>query len=203
MHQWNRAFGDSSIILIAITMAVGPLSRLSAAFKALLPWRRELGIYSIIFAGIHTAIILVGWVEWDLILLFGYAIHPLTQQYVMLQHGFGLSNSIGIVALLYGTVLAGTSNNWSLRKLGTSVWKFVQQGAYVLWILVVVHTAYFVYLHFQTFHVATIPPNWTQIPLAVLVTAVLGLQIAAFLKTWARRQRGGNRPETELMAESS
>jgi len=55
MHQWNRAFGDSSIILIAITMAVGPLSRLSAAFKALLPWRRELGIYSIIFAGIHTA----------------------------------------------------------------------------------------------------------------------------------------------------
>lgn len=203
MHRWNRAFGDASIVLIAAAMAVGPLSRISPKFRFLLPWRRELGIYSVILAGIHTVIILAGWIEWDFVLLFGYAIHPATGTYVMLQQGFGLSNAIGIVALLYGLVLAATSNDLSMRKLGSSVWKFVQQGAYVLWILVVAHTAYFVYLHFQTFHVNAPPPNWAQIPMIILVGSVLALQFAAFLKTWSRRQRSDNRPDSGMLAESS
>lgn len=192
MHRWNRAAGDMSVVLVSFSMAIGPLARLWPRFRSAIPWRREFGIYGVVLAAIHTAIILGGWVEWDLVRLFGYQLHPSTGLYVMLQHGFGLANTIGIVALVYGTVLALSSNDWSRRLLGGGVWKFLQQGAYVLWMLILVHTAYFLYLHFQDFHRAVPDPNWAQTPFVGLVALVALLQLAAFLKTW-RVKQGGRR----------
>ncbi len=183
MHRWNRAIGDMSFILIAISMAVGPLSRLVKFPINITGWRRELGIYGVILAIIHTAIILVGWVNWDFMRLFGFELHP-EGMYVMLQHGFGLANAIGIIALFYGIVLAISSNNVSQRFLSGTVWKFLQQSSYVLWMLIVVHTAYFLFMHFLDFHKATPEPNWAQVPFLVLVSIVLLLQFLAFLKTW-------------------
>jgi sulfoxide reductase heme-binding subunit YedZ len=106
----------------------------------------------------------------------------------MFQHGFGLANIIGIIALVYGTVLAFASSDWSQRFLGGSVWKFLQQGAYVLWMLIIVHTAYFIYLHFQDFHKQVPDPNWAQIPFAVTVAVVVLLQLTAFMKTWKSKK---------------
>jgi len=189
MHRWNRALGDASLILISFSMVFGPLARLWPQFRRFIPYRREFGIYGVLLAVAHTVIILDGWVEWNLIRIFGYELHPQTGIYVMLQHGFGLANVIGIVCLVYGFVLALSSSNWSQRLLGGQVWKFLQQGAYVLWILIVIHTAYFLYLHFQDFHRKTPDPNWAQIPFAVLVGVVALLQLAAFVKTW-REKRG-------------
>ena len=133
MHRYNRALGDLSLLLIVAAMAIGPLARLSSApfLRKLMPYRRELGIYAVLAATVHTIIILIGWVELDFARLFGFEYHPQLQRYVMLQHGFALANVVGIAALLYGFVLAGTSNNSSQRVLGTSVWKYIQQGAYV------------------------------------------------------------------------
>ena len=184
MHRWNRAIGDMSLVMVALAMSIGPLARLWRSFRVVVPWRRELGIYAVVLAIIHTVIILNAWIEWDLIQLFGYQIHPVTGNYVMTQHGFGLANSIGIVALFYAVSLALTSNDWSQKKLGRMVWKFLQQGSYVYWILIVIHTAYFLYLHFQDFHRRVPDPNWVQIPFAILVLLVLSLQFFAFLKTW-------------------
>jgi len=191
MHRWNRAIGDMSVILVALSMSIGPLARLWAPFRVTVPWRRELGIYSVLLAVAHTVIILAGWVEWDLVRLFGYQFNPVSGNYVMVQHGFGLSNVIGIVALVYGIVLALASNDWSQRLLGGSVWKFLQQGAYVLWMLILIHTAYFLYLHFQDYHRAVPDPNWAQIPFIGLVALVTLLQLSAFVKTW--RSRRGSR----------
>ena len=140
---------------------------------------------------VHTVIILAGWVEWDLIRIFGYELHPLTGKYVMFQHGFALANIIGIIGVVYGIVLAVASNDWSQRLLSGSVWKFLQQSAYVMWMLIVVHTAYFMYLHFQDFHRKVPDPNWAQLPFAGLVAFVTLLQLAAFLKTWKARQGAG------------
>jgi len=189
MHRWNRAVGDMSLVLIALSMGIGPLARLWAGARAALPWRREFGIYGVLLLIIHTAIILAGWVEWDFARLFGYEIHPTTGQYVMLQQGFGLANAIGIIGLLYGVVLALASNDWSQRLFGGGSWKFLQQGAYVMWMLIVVHTAYFLYLHFQDFHRRIPDPNWAQVPFAALVALITALQLLAFVKTW-RSKRG-------------
>ncbi len=205
MHRWNRAVGDMSLVLVALSMSIGPLARLWAVFRTAIPWRRELGIYGVLLGIVHTAIILVGWVNWDLMRLFGFELLPQTGSYVMLQHGFGLANVIGILALVYGIVLALVSNDWSQRLLSGSVWKFLQQGAYVLWMLIVIHTAYFLYIHFLDFHRNLPEPNWAQIPFIGLVTLVTLLQSAAFLKTW-RSKRGPRRkptswgPKTEVAA---
>lgn len=198
MHRWNRALGDMSLVMVALSLSIGPLARLWKTFRPAIPWRREIGIYGVLLGAVHTVVILDGWVEWDLIRLFGYEMHPQTGLYVMLQHGFGLANAIGILALLYGTVLALSSNDWSQRLLSGSIWKFLQQGAYVLWMLIVIHTAYFLYLHFQDFHRKVPDPNWAQIPFAVLVGLVILLQLAAFLKTWRTRRNSRRTPASRM-----
>ncbi len=190
MHRWNRAIGDVSLVLVAVSMAIGPLSRLFPVFRTAVPWRREFGIHGVLLGTAHAVIILVGWVNFDLMRLFGYEVHPVTGEYVMLQHGFALANVLGIAALLYAFVLAATSNNWSQRLLGGSVWKFVQQGTYVFWMLSVTHTAYFLFLHFQDFHRAVPEPNWVRMPFVGLVLTVIALQLAASMKTW--RLKSGN-----------
>ncbi len=187
MHRWNRAVGDMSFVMVALSMATGPLSRLIPVFRKLIPFRRELGIYGIILAAIHTMIILIGWVNWDFWRLFGFELHP-AGVYVMVQQGFGMANVIGIIALVYGLVLALSSSNWSQRLLGASVWKFLQQSAYVMWMLIVVHTAYFLYFHFLDYHRNTPEPNSMQIPFAIMVSTIMLLQLAAFLKTWKLRR---------------
>lgn len=189
MHKWNRAFGDASLLLVAMAMAIGPLSRLWTRATLLLPWRREFGIWAVVAGGVHTVIILAGWVEWDLPRLFGFIMIPEANRYVMFEKGFGLGNVIGIAALLYGFILAMTSNDWSQRYLGLPVWKFVQQATYVLWVLIVAHTAYFLYIHFLDFHRQTPEPNMFQWPFVVLVGTVMSLQIAATWRTWKLRQR--------------
>ncbi len=192
MHRWNRAVGDMSLVLVALAMALGPMSRLWRSSARVLPYRRELGIYAILLALIHAAIILFGWVSLDLMRLAGFEFHPGLQRYVMVNHGFALANLIGIVALLYGIVLALTSNDRSLRWLGNSVWKFVQQGTYILWWLTVLHTAYFLFVHFLDYHRQTPEPNWAQWPFVTLVCIVVGLQFAASVTTWrkSRQPRG-------------
>lgn len=194
MHRWNRAVGDMSLVLIAMSMLIGPCARFTHNLRAAIPWRRELGIHGVLLAVVHTIIILAGWVNWDFARLFGYELHPVTNSYVMFQHGFGLANVIGIVALIYGIVLALASSNWSQRLLGGSVWKFLQQSAYVMWMLIVIHTAYFMYLHFQDFHKTVPDPNWLQIPFGILVGLVTLVQFGAFLKTWRNKQKTKTEP---------
>lgn len=190
MHRYNRAIGDASLILVSLAMSIGPMTRLVKRrwTRKLLPYRRELGIWAVVAALIHATIILIGWVEIDLWRLFGFEFHPVMQRYVMVRHGFALANAVGILALLYGVVLSATSNDLSLRLLGQSIWKFVQQGAYVLWWLTVLHTAYFLFVHFLDYHRQTPEPNWAQWPFVGVVLAVMLIQTAASVETWHRQK---------------
>jgi len=197
MHKWNRAIGDASLVLVALAMALGPMSRLWRFFVKFLPYRRELGIYAVLLGLAHATIILIGWVELDLMRLIGFEYHPVLQKYVMVQQGFALANLIGVLALVYGAILAITSNDRSQRWMGAAVWKFVQRGTYVLWWLLVVHTGYFLFLHFLDYHRQTPEPNWAQWPFVGLVGVVLALQIAASSATWIKqRHRNGSAPES-------
>lgn len=190
MHRWNRAFGDASLVLIAAVMALGPLSRVWRPAAATLAWRRELGVWGFLAAVIHGGFILFGWVDLEWQRLFGLELHPALLEYVMFDKGFALGNSIGILALIYGLGLALTSNDLSQRWFGMAIWKYFQQGAYILWALIVAHTAYFLFIHFLDFHRQVPEPNVLQWPFAVLVGLVVALQSAASWRTWRlRRQR--------------
>lgn len=188
MHRWNRATADASIILLSTTMALGPLAKLWPALGRLLPFRRELGVHAMLLALAHTAIILDGWVGWDLARLVGFEFHPGLGHYVMVQHGFGLANLVGVLALAYGLILVVTSNDRAMRFLGGPVWKFVQRGAYVLWVLIAAHTAYFLFMHFLDFHRPTPPANPLQWPFTLIVLLILILRWAASIRSWRGRR---------------
>lgn len=190
MHRWNRAFADASMILLAAAMALGPAVRLWSSWGRVIPWRRELGIYSVLLGTIHAVIVLDGWIEWELPRIVGLLMHPDLYRYVMVEQGFGLANILGIVALAYGVVLVAISNEYAVRRLGGSVWKFIQLGAYGLWTLVVLHTAYFLFMHFLHFHRPLPEPNPLQWPFVLLVIGVITLQSAATIKTWRIRRTG-------------
>lgn len=192
MHRWNRAFGDASLVLVALSFGLGPLSRLYRRAGRFLAFRREMGIYGCILAFVHAFIVLAGWVEYDLNRLFGFEFHPQLQIYVMVENGFGLGNALGIGALVLVLLLATTSNDFAVRKLGSSGWKFIQMGVLPLWWLSIAHVAYFLYAHFLSFHRNIPDPNPLQLPFAILVALILALRIAAYVRTVrGRSQRSG------------
>ena len=121
----------------------------------------------------------------------GYQFVPQLGRMVRLESGFGMANLLGLLAVLLALPLMATSADWATRKLGGASWKFLHYLAYTIFYLVVLHTAYFLYIHYTaSFHRE--PPanaNWFQIPFAVLTVAVFALQIGAFFKT-VRRRRG-------------
>lgn len=190
MHRWNRAFGDVSVMLVVLSVSLGPLSRLFRVFSPLLPFRRALGIHACVYALIHAAIILVGWVDYDLMRLFGFEWHPARQAYVMFQRGFALANAIGLAGLALVILLAATSSDPAMRRLGTSGWKFLQMGVLPLWWLTMAHVGYFLFVHFLSFHRALPEPNPLQPWFAGLVVLVLILRAAAYMRTVSRRPSG-------------
>ncbi len=198
MHRWNRATADASFVLLTITMALGPTAQLWPRLRLLIPFRRELGIYAVMLAAIHTVIILGGWIVWDFARLFGFEFHPGLGRYVMVQHGFGLANAVGILALVYGLTLALTSSDRLVRLLGGPVWKFVQRAAYVLWALVVVHTGYFLFLQFLDYHRQTPAPNPLQPWYLVLIGLVLVLRISASVHLWISARKQAVRRQASL-----
>lgn len=199
MHGQNRALADASVVLLVATLAVGPLARLWPPAARLVPWRRELGNWSVYAALGHVWVVFSGWALLDPLKLF-VSFNVFKRDWA-LDQGFALSNLLGLVALAYGLVLLATSNEASVRLLGGAGWKFVQQGVYVLYALVVLHTAYFLYFHFVSFHRPVPPPNWAQGPFLLLVVLLLALQTAAFVATVRRRTRGGIRASGEEMVQ--
>lgn len=189
MHRWNRSFGDVAMVLVALSIGIGPLARLLRSATRLLAFRRELGIWACLHAVVHTAIVLVGWVEYDLMRLFGFEWHPDLQTYVMFQQGFALANGVGLSALLLVILLAATSSNLAMRRLGASGWKFLQMGVLPLWWLTVAHVGYFLFIHFLSFHRAVPDPNPLRPWFAGLVVMVLLLRWIAYIATVSAKGR--------------
>ena len=193
MRTW-RAFGDAAIALLFVTLALGPAARLWRPLGRALPWRRETGIWSAVTALIHTMLILNGWVRWDWGLFLGYEFIPQLGRVGRLEPGFGLANLIGLVALVWILVLAATSSDRATRFLGPAAWKWLHSGAYVVFYLAVLHTLYFLFMHFTlSFHRVPPPENWFRWPLLAMGLIVVGLQVAAFVKTVRRRRASGGR----------
>ena len=193
MRTW-RAVGDAAIVLLFVTLALGPAARLWRPLTKALPWRRETGVWSAVTALIHTILVLNGWVRWDWGLFLGYELVPQLGRVARLEPGFGLANLVGVVALAWILILAATSSDTATRLLGPAAWKWLHSGAYIVFYLAVLHTVYFLFIHFTpSFHRLPPPENWFRWPLLAMGVIVVGLQVAAFVKTVRRRQASAAR----------
>ena len=171
MRLW-RAVGDAGLILLFLALALGPLARLWPRARGLLPYRRELGVWFGLFAVLHTLLVLNGWARWDALRFLGYEFVPELGRAARLVPGFGLSNLLGLVALLFTLVLMATSTDRAVRRLGARAWKFLQLSSYLVFYLSALHTAYFLFMHYpMSFH-RQVPadPNWFRWPFLAFST---------------------------------
>jgi methionine sulfoxide reductase heme-binding subunit len=198
MRLW-KAFGDAGFVLLAATLALGPLGRLSRHARRLLVWRRQTGTWFALLICVHAFLILNGWAQWELDRFLGYEFIPQLGRTARLEPGFGLANILGVVALLWTLILLATSSDRAARLLGGHGWKFLHTSAYIVFWVATVHAAYFLFIHYTaSFHRAVPPPDWFRLPFVGLAATVLGLQGAAFVKTVigarrARTTRAGSR----------
>ncbi|MBN8204293.1 hypothetical protein JI665_28055 [Bacillus sp. NTK034] len=181
MHSWNRAFADVSLLFLFITIIIGPLSRLSNLFVRFLSWRREIGIWSSIMALLHVYVLFRGWFYWEPIRLI-IGVNQETGQ-LTFDPGFTLANLLGTIGLLYLFLLALISNKKAIELLGKRGWDYLQQKSGTLYILVVLHTAFFLFF----FRLGSY--NWVQKPFLGLVTVVVVIQWIAFFQTVFKSQK--------------
>lgn len=190
MRLW-RAVGDASIMLLFAALTMGPAATFSTRVGRMLPWRRQVGIWAAVAAVAHTLLVLVGWVRWDVARFLGFEFVPQLGREARMEPGFGLANLIGLVAVVWLVVLAATSTDRALRRLGPAGWKWLHTGAYTAFYLSVLHSAYFLFLHYTlSFHKLPAPPNWFRLPLLALGVLVLALQWGAFVAKVRRRRAG-------------
>lgn len=190
MRLW-RAVGDASLVLMLHALIVGPLAKAWPTAARLRAWRRETGIWCAVLALIHTLLVFDGWFRWDLMRMLGFDFIPQLSRLARIEPGFGLSNLVGLVGLAWLLILAATSFDRAVAKLGGPGWKWLHGGAYAAFYLVVLHTAYFLFMHYEiSFHRA-VPPNanWFAIPFLVLSLSVPLLQAMAFVKTVRKHGR--------------
>ena len=203
MRLW-KAVGDVALVLLVGTMTIGPLARLWRGAGRALPFRRELGVWFALVALVHAVLVLNGWARWSLMQLLGYEFVPQLGRTARMEPGFGLSNVIGLIALTWALVLAATSSDRALRLLGPSAWKWLHNGAYVVFWLTTAHVAYFLFLHYTlSFHKQPPPPDWFRAPFLVIATGVVLLQVAAFVTTARARKKNAGRPTDDARGKRS
>ncbi len=178
VHRWNRAFADASLLLYAVTLALGPMARIWRPARRALVWRRETGLWATYAAIVHVAFYLDWVYRWDWRYFF-YAFHRTDGGFVLTgelsRRSVEIANWLGLFALAYALLLALTSNDLSQRILGRG-WRWLQARATTMWVLVLVHTWLFAYLVYAGNRVVA-PLVW------VCFGAVLLLQCAAFFVT--------------------
>lgn len=194
MRLW-RAVGDSSFLLLFFTLAIGPLAKLWSGAARFISWRRETGIWFGLMTFLHTLLVWHGWARWDVWRFLGYDFVPQLGRVARMEPGFGLSNLIGMVAVLLTVVLVATSSNYAINRLGASAWKWLQYGSYTVFYLVVLHTVYFLFMHYTLSFHRQVPenPNWFRYPFLILSLTIPVLQISAFVKTVRARRNGARR----------
>ncbi len=196
MRLW-RATGDAAFVLLAIALAIGPLTALWHRAAPLVKWRRAFGIWFALTATLHGYLVWDGWARWSVSRLLGF--EDLSgmgiEQPVLTDPGFGLANLLGIVALFWALVLAAISSDKAMRALGHRQWKHIQRYAYVIFYLVSLHAGYFLFLHYElslrniVFQTGVPDPNWFRFWFLAIVALVFTLQWAAFVKRVQQHRR--------------
>lgn len=178
VHLWNRAFADAAVVLLYITLAIGPIVRLVPFAAPILPWRRETGIWFALASVAHVAIYATSF-AFDVRRFFGGF---LGQRFLFLDNPWAIGNWIGAIALGYAVVIALTSNDWSERFLGRG-WKHLQQQSYTVFVLVAIHTAIFVYVAAKFGGSIFTTVFW------IGIGTIVALQLAGYVYTVSRHVR--------------
>ena len=139
---WMKASFSTAypaLFLLLATLVIGPLNVLTRRRNPVSSdLRRDIGIWAGILAIAHTIVgqnVHLRGRPW----LYYLYDHP-ERHLLKLRHDvFGVSNYTGALCTLLLLVLLATSNDLSLRKLGTRTWKSLQRWNYAAYALLAIH----------------------------------------------------------------
>lgn len=128
-----------ALVLLALTLLIGPWNLIAGRkMPVSSDWRRDVGIWAGILTVIHVAVgqnVHLRGRPW---LYYVYASHA--KGLHGLRHDlFGFNNFTGLAGVLIVLVLLVTSNDWSLRRMGTPQWKQLQRANYVCFAVSAAH----------------------------------------------------------------
>ncbi len=196
-HPYWRAWAHAAFVLLFLSLILGPASRLWRVFVPFLPWRRELGIWFVVFAAGHAYAIWERRARGDFAGLFGGAYVEELGAYVLARPKVGIMNMMMVVAAPMAILLAVTSFDGAVKFLGSSAWKWLHTFLVntIFYILMLRGILYF-FFFFQA-----APPDWRLYPNIWFLYLFLGmglivilLQAAAFAKSvFERRKRRGQK----------
>jgi len=189
MRLW-KAVGDASYVLLLVTLILGPLAKLVPSTRSWVKWRRQIGIWFALTASLHGFLIIDGWARWSLRRFLGYEFIPQLGREARLEPGFGMANIVGVTALVLALVLAATSSDFALRRLGRPAWSWLHRLAQTVLILSLLHGAYFLFIHYTpSFRKRPIPNlDWFRMPFLLAGLAVVALQATAFMGAATRTE---------------
>jgi sulfoxide reductase heme-binding subunit YedZ len=156
------ATGLGTLRLLAITLAITPLRRLTPRLGWLIHFRRLLGLFTFFYASLH----LLTWVG----LYTGFNPQAMAADIVKRRY-----ITMGMAAWLMLLPLAATSTTWSIRKLGGKRWNQLHRLIYVAAVCGIIH-----YWWQQK------PGVLTPLTMTVIVAALL---LVRPLLAWAKRRK--------------
>lgn len=172
MWRLSMASAYGSLFLLAFTLIIGPWNKLRGRPNPISGYlRRDIGIWASVLAIVHVIVGLQVHLRGKMWLYF---LPPADATYTfpMRIDPFGLTNYMGLGAILILLLLLFLSNDASLRALGTRRWKSLQRWNYAGAVLVVTHGLVYQILEKRTvgFIVAC----------AAIVLFALAMQFAGF-----------------------
>jgi sulfoxide reductase heme-binding subunit YedZ len=159
------------MILLGVTLLIGPWNLLRRRGNPVSSdLRRDVGIWAGILGIAHTA---VG----QCVHLRGrpwlYYVYGAQEHHHGLRHDlFGFANYTGAVAVVLLAALLATSNDYSLRRFGTTGWKSLQRWNYALFALAAAHAVGYLVIEKQKI------PFDTTIAVCIVITVIM--QISGF-----------------------
>ncbi len=125
VQKLNRELGDWALIFLMVTLSVSPLSKILKR-KNLIALRRMLGLLTYFYAILH----LTSYIIIDLQLDWHEFVRDVTKRNFII---------LGITSVVLLTPLALTSNNISLKILGSKSWKKLHYLVYPAAIIAIIH----------------------------------------------------------------
>jgi len=164
--RWTMATGYAGLGLLAVTLILGPINSLRRVPTPVsFDLRRDLGLWACILSVWHVVLGLQSHLIGETWRYFYYK-NKFTYFSGLRHDLFGWANHTGLLATLIVAMLALISNDRSLQVLGAARWKQIQRGNYLLFGLVVLHSALYQILTKR---------NWPFVVLLALIAAIVAL----------------------------
>jgi len=164
-YLWSMATGYTSIVLLGITLVIGPLNLIKGNHNPVsTDLRRDIGIWCGMI-GIAHVVVGIQVHMGNIWLYFVKAVDG-ADAYLLRRDLFGFANYTGLIAAVVLTLLLLLSNDLSLRLLKPKRWKNLQRWSYAGFVLILAHSVMYQVIEKRNAVIISIFALVTIIPMA-------------------------------------